>query len=110
MSHVNVLLTGSSYENFQSHAGQVKRKINCGELSVEKTLVGLPHVVKISCETRPNSHVKVNSTLAWSFQQEPCCDKDVTLNFNFAQCSNNKDEFRDLYNYLNQKVRTAINT
>ena len=26
-------------------AGQVKRKVNSGELSVEKTLLGLPHIV-----------------------------------------------------------------
>ena len=31
-------------------------------------------------------------------------------NVNFALSSNNKDQLRDLYNYLNQKVITAINT
>ena len=45
----------------------MKRKINCGELSVEKTLLGMPHIVKATSETWPNPHVKVNSTLAWSF-------------------------------------------
>ena len=34
---------------------------------------------------------------------------DVMLNVNFALSSNNKDELRDLYNYLNQNVATAIN-
>ena len=29
---------------------------------------------------------------------------------NFALSSNNKDELRDLYNYLNQKMITVINT
>ena len=32
----------------------------------------------------------------------------VILNVNFALSSNNKDELRDLYNYLNQKVITVM--
>ena len=39
-----------------------------------------------------------------------CSEKDVLPNMNFALCSNNKYEFEDLYNYLNQEVITAINT
>ena len=35
---------------------------------------------------------------------------DVMLNMNFAVSSKNKDQLRDLYNYLNQNVITAINT
>ena len=35
---------------------------------------------------------------------------DVMPSVNFALSSNNKDQLRDLYNYLNQKVTTAINT
>ena len=36
---------------------------------------------------------------------------DVVSNVNFALTdSTNKDQLRDLYNYLNQKVITAINT
>ena len=31
-------------------------------------------------------------------------------NVNFAFFSNNKDQLRDLYNYLNQKVITSIRT
>ena len=30
-------------------------------------------------------------------------------NMNFALSSNNKDQLRDLYNHLNQRVTTAIN-
>ena len=30
-------------------------------------------------------------------------------NVNFALSSNNKDQLRDLYNHLNQKVATVIN-
>ena len=39
-----------------------------------------------------------------------CWEIDVMPNMNFALSSNNKDELRDLYNYLNQKMITAINT
>ena len=35
---------------------------------------------------------------------------DVVLNMNFALSGNNKNHLRDFYNYLNQKVITAINT
>ena len=36
---------------------------------------------------------------------------DIVPNMNFTLTnSNNKDQLRDLYNYLNQKVITAINT
>ena len=96
--------------DIQSYADQVKRKVNCSELSVEKTLLGLPHIVKAASETWPNPRVKLNFTLAWSFQQEPCCEMDVMPNVNFALCSNSKNELGDFYNYLSQQVITAINT
>ena len=35
---------------------------------------------------------------------------DVILNVNFELSGNNKDQLRDLYHYLNQKVIAAINT
>ena len=75
----------------------------------EKTLVGLPHIVKAVSETWSNPQAKVNSTHAWSFQRESCYKKHIMPNVNFVLCSNNKDELRDLYDYLNQKVITAIN-
>ena len=34
---------------------------------------------------------------------------DIIPNVNFALSTNNKDQLRDLYNYLNQKAITAIN-
>ena len=48
-------------------------KVNCVELPVEKDLLALPHIVKATSEseTWPNSRVTVNSTLTWSFQQQP---------------------------------------
>ena len=35
---------------------------------------------------------------------------DVMSNVNFALSSNKKDELRDLYNYVNEKVIIVINT
>ena len=57
-----------------------------------------------------NPLVKVNSTLKRSFQHEPCWEMDVISNVNFALSTKNKNQLRDVYNYLNQKVITAINT
>ena len=83
---------GSNYNNYLSNTGQVKRKVNCGELSVEITLLGLLHIVKAASEIWPNPREKVNSTLAWSFWQRPCSEKNVMANVNFALSdSNNKD-------------------
>ena len=56
-----------------------KGKLSSRELSVEKALVGLRHIVKTASETWPNPHEKVNSTFVWSSQQEPCREKDVML-------------------------------
>ena len=109
----NHLFSKSAVSNYNdwSDTGQVKRKANCGELSVEITLLGLPHMVKAASETWPDPRVNVNSTFVRSFQQKPCREMDVIPNVNFALSgSNNKDQLRDLYNYLNQKVITAINT
>ena len=64
-------LAGSSYKNYWSHAGQLKGIVNCGELSVEITLLVLPHIVKAASETWPNPRVKVNSNLPGSFQHSP---------------------------------------
>ena len=66
--------------------------------------LGLPHIVKAASETWPNP--RVNSTLAASFQQEPCWDCDVMSNVNFALSSNSKDQLGD----LNKKLITAIST
>ena len=90
----------------QSHAGRVKWKVGCGELPLEITLLGLRHIVKAASETWLNLRVKVNSTLAGSFQEESCWDKDVISNVNFALSSNSKDQLGD----LNQRLIIAINT
>ena len=70
------------------------------------TLLRLPHIVKAASETWLNPRVKVNSTLAASFQQEPCRDCDVMLYVNFALSSNSKDQLGE----LDRKLITAINT
>ena len=111
-SHLFSKLADSNYKNYWSHVGKVKRKFNCVELSVEITLLGLPHIVKAASETYPNPRVKMISTLARSFQQKSCWEMDVIMpNVNFdSNNSYNKDQLRALYNYLSQKVITAINT
>ena len=88
----------------------MKRKVNCGELSLEKTLLVLPQIVRTTSETWPNPRLKVNSTLAGSFQQEPCREMDVIPTVNYALSRYSKDKLGDLDNYLNQKVIVAINT
>ena len=54
--------------NYKSYAGQVKRKLCCGGLPVKVTLLGLPHRVEAASEIWPNPRIKVNSTIAASFQ------------------------------------------
>ena len=39
-------LAGLNYKSYWDQGGQVKRKVNCGELSHELTLLGLPHIMK----------------------------------------------------------------
>ena len=58
----------------------------------------------------PNLRVKLNSGLVRPLKQDPCWEMDVILNVNFELSGNNKDQLRDLYHYLNQKVIAAINT
>ena len=86
--------------------GKLIAWIICGN-----NFVRITTIVKAASETWPNPRVKVNSTLARSFQQKPCWGMDIMSNVNFTLSdSNNKDQLSDLYNYLYQKVTTAINT
>ena len=48
------------------------------------------------------------STLAQSFQQEPCWEMDVMWNVKFALSSNNKDQLRDYHNYLTLSWRGPL--
>ena len=100
-------MSGSNYKSYETHVGQAKRKVKCSKLSVGITLLGLPHIVKIASETLTNERLS-------SFQQEPCWEMpwemDVMPNVNFALSSNSKDQLRDLYDYLNQKMITTIHT
>ena len=89
------------------------KKPNCLELFAELTLLGLPCTGKCSLwntAKMPNPRLKLNSTLARSFQQKPCSEMDFMPNLNFVLSCNNKDQLGELYNYLNQKVIITINT
>ena len=88
----------------------MKQKVDCSELSLEITLLGLSHIVKATPETWQNPCILVNSTLAGSFHQQPCWEMNVMLKVNFVFSGNNKDQLRDFYNYLNLKMITTINT
>ena len=87
----------------------MKRKVNCGELCVEKTLLGLPHTVEGRLWTTAKSTRKSEVRLCEVFLTRALL-REVMPNVNFALFSKNKDQLRDLYNYLNQKVITTINT
>ena len=45
-SHHFSRLAGSNYKNYLTHSGQGKQKVNCSELYLELTLLGLWHIVK----------------------------------------------------------------
>ena len=88
----------------------MKRKVSCSNYLFEITLLELPNIVKAASEAWPYLRLKVNSTHAESFPQEPCLEMDVMLNVNFGLSGNNMDQRRGFYNDLNQNVITAINT
>ena len=88
----------------------MKRKVSCSNYLFEITLLELPNIVKAASEAWPYLRLKVNSTRAESFPQEPCLEMDVMLNVNFGLSGNNMDQRRGFYNDLNQNVITAINT
>ena len=98
---------------------------------LKKTLWGLPHIVKVTSEAWSillKNFVKIatySESRPWSMAKSTCqsefhpyavfsiwasWEMDVMPNVNFALSSQNKDQLKDLYNYLNQKVITAINT
>ena len=62
----------------------MKQKINCGELSVAITLLGLPHMLKAASETWPNPQVS-------SFQREPCWEIGIMPNVDFELSSDGKN-------------------
>ena len=72
-------------------------------------MLGLPHIVKAASETWLNPRVRVNSTLAPSFQEKFCREMDVMPNVNLALSdSNNKDQLRDLNNCLTLSRRRSL--
>ena len=49
-------------------------------------------------------------TLLQSFEQDPFFEMDTMLNVNFLLSSDNKDQFKELHNNLNEKLINAIKT
>ena len=64
----------------------MKRKVNCGQLSVETTLLGLLHIVKDTSEAWLNTRVSPFKRKLFSAERV-----DVMLNKNFALSSNSRD-------------------
>ena len=64
----------------------MKRKVNCGQLSVEITLLGLLHIVKATSEAWLNPRVSPFKRKFFSAGRI-----DVMPNKNFALSSNSKD-------------------
>ena len=81
----------------------VLAKWNGKLIAVSYLMKKLPHIVKAASEKWPNPRAKVNSTLEQFFQNDPCWEMNIMPNVNFALSSKNKDQLRDLINYLNQK-------
>ena len=83
----------------------MKRKVNWSQLSVEIFLLGLPH--KVTSETWPNPRVSSFQREFSSAERLASCKtwvsrSPVIARINLETCIN--------YNYLNQKMITAINT
>ena len=69
----------------------MKRKVNCGKLSVEITLLGLPHIVKATYETWPNPHVSFFKRELFSAERLTSCQtrtlqSPVTTRINLETC------------------------
>ena len=81
----------------------MKQKVDCAKFSVEFNSVRIA-----AHKERPAVQAQVNSTLTRSFHQKssgaPCL-----LSEDFKLSCINKDQLKDFYNYLNQKVITTIN-
>ena len=88
----------------------MKRKVNCGELSLEKSFAR----IATQSEGRLWNMAKFTRKSKFHpcvvFSAKTLLRNGRYVNANFTLSSNNKNELRDLYNYLNQKVITAINT
>ena len=86
----------------------VKRKVNCGELHAKKSVRIGPH-----SESRPRnlskSTGKSETTLACALPRTRIPLRDGRNAKRKLSALQWKDRLRDLCNYLNQKVKTAIN-
>ena len=109
-SHLFSKLAGSNDKNYWSHASQVKRKVNCGKLSLEFNSVRIATHKERPALKHGQIHVeKVNSTLPAYAVFSTRTQWSLMPSENFALSSINKDQLEDLLNYLNQKMIATIN-
>ena len=92
---------GSNYKSYWSHAGEIKRKVNCGIFLLNLTLLGFPHIKKVRLWSMVKSTWKIEfypwvvfSTRA---QGSVMPSKNLTLS------RIDKDELKDLQIFLIRK-------
>ena len=51
LSHLFSKLASSNYKNYYNHDGKVKEKVGCGDLPLKTTLLGLPHIAKVTSKS-----------------------------------------------------------
>ena len=81
------------------------RNVNCGELYVELTLLRLPDTVKGRLLSMAKSLRKTKFHPCAVFSTRALQGAGDRAIHEFTLSSNNKDQLRDLYNYLNQRER-----
>ena len=108
-SHLFSKLAGSNYKNYESHAGQVMQNVNCSELSVELTLLGLSYTMKGWILSMATSSRKSKFYLCVVFSIRALLRAGHHVIREFTLSINKKDQHRDLYDYLSQGEITAIN-
>ena len=83
----------------------MKRKVGCGKFSLEFNSVRIA-----AHKERQQGQIHGKSEFHQSFQQKSIGASCQMLRKNFTLSSINKDQLKDLQNYLNQKMITTINT
>ena len=84
------------------------RYVNCGEVSVELTLLGLAHTGKDRLLSMAKSSRKSKFHIFAVFSKKALLRGGHRVIRELTLSINNKDQLRDLYNYLNQREITAI--
>ena len=83
----------------------MKRKVGCGKFSLEFNSVRIA-----AHKERQQGQIHGKSEFHQSFQQKSIGASCQMLSKNFTLSSINKDQLKDLQNYLNQKMIAAIDT